>query len=252
MPSVTFAGLETNTAAITAWSSTNVSKSKSVTAYRKYGVSGYAQIKPGSSQISQSVNANNIGISAPNPTLVKLPDFLSSIGSGAGTLVNFPGYPTFLGPDGVTQYRQGSLSVGVNQGPFTSPSGNSYYGYLAKLTLNRAVSFRVGVVTDAVAAGQYSPDHVQVYNATSGGVFSSALSKDAAPNMAFFDITGVAGDQFDINLWQVSGSQSVAAAALITFDEIAVAQIAIRDNLYATGTEEGTKRFRRLVSLGYV
>ena len=36
--------------------------------------------------------------------------------------------------------------------------------------------------------------------------------------MVFFDITGNAGDAFTVALWQNTGTQSVAALSLVTFD----------------------------------
>jgi hypothetical protein len=211
--------------AVTNWSSASTPKTYDIGGSEIYGTAGYYQIRPGSSQFAEAVGGgNNLGTtSLTNPTLFSAPSFLSTTGS-AGTFVNFNAYPTFLAPDGTTSIRQGALSVNVNGGPFeisVAPGVLSYYGIVASFTLNSAVDFRLGLVVDAVADAQYAPNFVGLYNNVSGTVTSGLLTRNAQPDMVFFDIIGgTNGQSFDIALWQTNGSQSVAALSLITYDVI--------------------------------
>jgi hypothetical protein len=52
--------------------------------------------------------------------------------------------------------------------------------------------------------------------------FSDALTRDGIADMVFFDISGNAGDVFEVNLWQTNsliGVDGPIAFALVTFDQ---------------------------------
>jgi hypothetical protein len=155
--------------------------------------------------------------------LALVPSFLSSISGGSGTYVNFGAYPNFRGPDGSSLYRQGALSVPVNQGPYDSPAGNntSHVGVPVQFTLGAPGNFRLGLAVDTVADGNFAPDYASVFSNSTGTVFSPALTRDGNPDMVFFDITGDVGDTFIVGLWQNIATQhtyQIAALSLITFD----------------------------------
>ena len=233
--SVTYDGSETglpaNGYSVQNWSNPGVAKAYDIGGSEVYGSAGYYQIRPtpnsSPSDVSEAVGGgNNLGILAlSNPTLFSLPSFLSSATGDAGTFVNFGGYSIYRGPDGSALYRQGALSVAVNNGPFNSPAGQnaSYFGTAMNFTLNSAVSFRLGLAVDSVGSGAYAPNYVGIYNALTGSVLSEALTRDGNADMAFFDISGAGGDTFTVALWQNVGEQpggQVAALSLVTYDVI--------------------------------
>jgi hypothetical protein len=209
------------------WSNASVGKNHDSDGDNKYGTAGYLQIRPmpwdpAPATIGEAVGSgNDLGVTAETtPSLFSVPSFLSSISGGAGTYVNYGVYPKFRGPDGSAEYRQGALSVPVNQGPYNSPAGNdaSYVGVPVQFTLGSAGRFRLGLVVDAVADGTYAPHYVSVFNSNTGTVFSPALTRDGNPDMVFFDITGDLGETFDDGLWQNVGFELVAPLSLITVD----------------------------------
>jgi hypothetical protein len=153
-----------------------------------------------------------------------IPSFISSFSGGAGTFVNYGGYPIFRGPDGSLLYRQGALSVSVNNGPFNTPSGsnNGYFGVAFSFTVNAPTSFRFGLAVDTAANALYAPDYVGVYSGSTGTVFSSLLTRDGNPDMAVFEIDALANETFTVSLWQQSGTQSIAPFSLATFDAVAI------------------------------
>ena len=230
---VTFIGVQPGTSgsgfAAQNWSNPGVAKAFDLAGSEIYGTSGYYQIRPmpwdpGASTIGDSAAAgNNLGITAgSNPTLYSAPTFLSSITGGAGTYVNYGGYPIFRGPDGSALYRQGSLSVSVASGPFNTPSGtnNGYFGEAFSFTMAPGIGadFRIGVAVDTAGNGLYAPDYVSIFNSGSGTVYSSLLTRDGTPDMTFFDVTATAGESFGAAMWQRAGSNSVSPFGLITFD----------------------------------
>lgn len=232
---VTYVGSETglpaNGYSVQNWSNPGVAKEYNVGTNEVYGSAGYYQIRPtlnsSPSNVSEAAGASNdLGILAlTNPTLFSLPSFLSAATGDAGNFVNFGGYSIYRGPDGSTLYRQGALSVSVNNGPFDSPAGSnaSYFGTAMNFTLNSTVNFRLGLAVDSVGSGDYAPNYVSIYNPVTGGVFSSALARDGNADMAFFDISGTNGDSFTVALWQNVGEQpggQVAALSLVTYDVI--------------------------------
>jgi hypothetical protein len=209
------------------WSNASVAKNHDGDGNDVYGSAGYWQIRPTSAvpDFAEGVGAgNDLGVSAgSNPTLALVPSFLSSISGGAGSYVNFGGYPTFRGPDGSSLYRQGALSVPVTEGPYNSPAGDnaSRVGVPVQFTLGAPGKFRLGLAVDSVADGSFAPDYASVYSNSTGTVFSSALTRDGNPDMIFFDITGDMGDTFIVGLWQNVATQhpyQIAALSLITFD----------------------------------
>ena len=230
--SVTYVGSETglpaNGYSVQNWSNPGVAKTYDIGGSEVYGSAGYYQIRPtpnsSPSNVSEAVGAgNDLGILAlSNPTLFSLPSFLSSATGAAGTFVNFGGYSIYRGPDGSTLYRNGALSVSVNNGPFNSPAGNnaSYFGIAMSFTLNSTVNFRLGLAVDSVGSGNFAPDYIGIYNPSTGTVFSDALTRDGNADMAFFDIQGTSGNTFDVALWQNTGTQSVAALSLVTYDVV--------------------------------
>jgi autotransporter-associated beta strand protein len=228
---ISFVGVEPGTSgsgfAAQNWSNPGVAKEYDLSG-NVYGTSGYYQIRPtpnsSPSDTSQSVSSgNDLGISATNnPTLYSTPVFLSSITGGAGTFVNFGGYPLFRGPDGSTLYRQGSLSVSVGGTAYNTPSGtnNGYFGnaFSFAMATNMGATFRIGVAVDTAGNGTYAPNYVSFYNSGTGTVFSGALTRDGTVDMPVFDITANAGESFVAAMWQLTNNASVAPFGLITFD----------------------------------
>jgi hypothetical protein len=230
---ISYLGTETSTGLsypVHDWSNASVAKNYDGDGNNVYGSAGYWQIRPmqgdpGETTIFEAAGGGNgLGTSAgSNLTLNLAPSFLSSIAGGAGSYVNFGGYPTFRGPNGASLYRQGALSVPVNQGPYNSPAGNdaSYVGVPVQFTLGAAGNFRLGLAVDSVANGSFAPDYVSVFSNSTGTVFSPALTRDGNPDMVFFDITGDVGDTFIVGYWQNVATQhpyQIAALSLITFD----------------------------------
>ena len=221
-------GSNNSSNAVRNWSDPSVAKQFNAIGVERYGNAGYYQIRPTLSsaplEVSEVVpSGNDLGQAAATETTLSFtPAFLSSITGGAGAFVNFGGYPSYLGNDGSTEYRQGGLSVSVVNGPYDSPAGTdaSYFGEVLQFTLDESAKFRIGLAVDSVADANYAPNYVGIYNASTGSVFSAALTRDGTPDMVFFDITGNAGDTFTIALWQNTGSRSVAVLSLVTFDEI--------------------------------
>ena len=227
---VTYVGSETGSAgngySVQNWSNAGVTKVYDIGGREVYGSSGYVQIRPGPTDLYQGIgDNNNLGVgAATNPTLLSRPSFISSVTGGAGDFVNFGGYSTYRGPDGSSLYRQGALSVAANNGPYT-PDNNpaSYFGIAMHFTVNAGSYFRFGLAVDSVGSGTYAPDYVSLYSSSTGTKISSLLTRDGSADMAFFDID-TRGDalstNFDVALWQKSGTQSAAALSLATFDAI--------------------------------
>ena len=227
---VTYVGSETGSAgngySVQNWSNAGVTKVYDIGGREVYGSSGYVQIRPGSTDLYQGIgDNNNLGVgAATNPTLLSRPSFISSVTGGAGDFVNFGAYSTYRGPDGSSLYRQGALSVAANNGPYT-PDNNpaSYFGIAMHFTVNAGSYFRFGLAVDSVGSGTYAPDYVSLYSSSTGTKISSLLTRDGSADMAFFDID-TRGDalstNFDVALWQKSGTQSAAALSLATFDAI--------------------------------
>ena len=208
------------------WSNPGVAKSYDLSGER-YGTAGYYQIRPmpwdpGAVSIGEDAAAeNDLGITAvSSPSLYYVPVFLESITGAAGTYVNYGGYSITRGPDGSALYRQGALSVSVNNGPYDSPAGAnaSYFGLALQFTLGADANFRIGLAVDSVGTEEYAPDYVGIYNNSTGTVFSTALTRNGSLDMVFFDISGVAGESFTVALWQNAGTHAVAALSLVTFD----------------------------------
>ena len=149
---------------------------------------------------------------------------MSSIQGFAGTFVNFGGYAVYRGPDGSSLYRQGALSVPVNQGPYNTPSGssNGWFGETLTFALNLTGTVRVGFAVDSVGTALYAPDYLTIYSPSTGSVYSSLLTRDGIPDMAIFDFVNPAGETFTVAQWQLNGTQSVSAMSLVTFDTIVV------------------------------
>ena len=227
---VTYVGSETgshgNGYSVQNWSNAYVTKVYDIGGSEVYGSSGYVQIRPGPTDLYQGIgDPNNLGVGAGiNPTLLSRPSFISSVTGGAGDFVNFGGYQVYRGPNGSDLYRQGALSVPVNSGPYT-PDNNpsSYFGIAMHFTVNAGSYFRVGFAVDSVNSGDYAPDYVGLYNSSTNTTISSLLTRDGSADMVFFDID-TRGDllsaNFDVSLWQKSGTQSAAALSLATFDAI--------------------------------
>lgn len=227
---VTYVGSETGSAgngySVQNWSNAGVTKVYDIGGSEVYGSSGYVQIRPGPTDLYQGIgDNNNLGVgAATNPTLLSRPSFISSVTGGAGDFVNFGGYSTFRGPDGSSLYRQGALSVAANSGPYTPDNiPASYFGIAMHFTVNAGSYFRFGLAVDSVGSGTYAPDYVSLYSSSTGTKISSLLTRDGSADMAFFDID-TRGDalstNFDVALWQKSGTQSAAALSLATFDAI--------------------------------
>jgi hypothetical protein len=237
------------------WSNPGVPKLYATGTSNEYGKDGYWQIRPipdpASSNVSGAVGSgNNLGTSAsPFPTLWSgsNPSFVSSITGAAGTFVNFGGYADYRGPDGSTLYRQGALSVSVNQGPFLTPSGNNtgFFGETLSFTLNYAGTVRVGLAVDSVGSGTFAPDYVGIYSPTTGTVFSSLLTRNGTPDMAVFDIVNPTGQSFTVAQWQLTGTNNVSAMSLVTFDVIPVPEPSVVALLSVAGIAGGLCHRRR-------
>jgi hypothetical protein len=227
---VTYVGSETgspgNNYSVQNWSNAGVTKVYDIGGNEVYGSSGYVQIRPGPTDVYQGfADGNNLGVgAATNPTLLSRPSFISSVTGGAGDFVNFNGYSTFRGPNGSDIYRQGALAVAVNNGPY-SPEliPSSHFGVAMHFTVNAGSYFRVGFAVDSLGSGTYAPDYIGLYSNSTGTKISSRLNRDGSADMAFFDID-TRGDalstNFDVGLWQKTGTQGVAALSLATFDAI--------------------------------
>lgn len=229
---VSYVGTETGGAgngySVQNWSNASVSKMYDVGG-EVYGSSGYIQIRPmpwdpGAANIGEATGSGNLlGTDASsNPSLSLMPSFISSFSGGAGTFVNYGGYPIFRGPDGSLLYRQGALSVSVNNGLYNTPSGsnNGYFGVAFSFTVSAPTAFRFGLAVDTAANALYAPDYVGMYSASTGTVFSSLLTRDGNPDMAVFEIDALASETFTVSLWQQSGTQSIAPFSLVTFDAV--------------------------------
>ena len=229
---VTFLGTETGNASngysVQNWSNASVSKVYDVGG-DVYGSSGYIQIRPmpwdpASANIGEATGSGNLlgTDTSSNASLSLTPSFISSFSGGAGTFVNYGGYPIFRGPDGSLLYRQGALSVSVNNGPYNTPSSNGYFGVAFSFTVNAPTSFRFGLAVDTAANSLYAPDYVGIYSANTGTVFSSLLTRDGNPDMAVFEIDALANETFTVSVWQLAGTQSIAPFSLATFDAVAI------------------------------
>jgi hypothetical protein len=247
LPAITYVGKEvsdeSSSYVVQNWSAASVAKQFNTTGVERYGNAGYYQIRPTLKTSPSNVyegtsQGNDLGQAAgTEPTLSSPPSFLSSITGRAGTFVNFGGYSNYLGSDGSTEYRQGGLSVSVGNGPYDSPAGAdaSYFGEVLQFTLDERTKFRIGLSVDSVADSNYAPNYVGIYNASTGSVFSAALTRDGTPDMVFFDIMGNAGDTFTVALWQNTGSRSFSALSLVTFD---VSQVPTDISLSASSIAE--------------
>jgi hypothetical protein len=231
---VSYVGTETGGASngysVQNWSNASVSKAYDVGG-DVYGSSGYIQIRPmpwdpSSASIGEATGSGNLlGTDASsNPSLSLTPSFVSSFSGGAGTFVNYGGYNIFRGPDGSLLYRQGALSVPVNNGPYDTPAGsnNGYFGVAFSFTINAPTTFRFGLTVDTAANGLYAPDYVGVYSARTGTVLSTQLTRDGNPDMAVFEIEALVNETFTVSVWQLAGTQSIAPFSLATFDAVAI------------------------------
>jgi hypothetical protein len=216
----TFVGVDATGA--TQWSDPSIPKLFSIGGSNRYGTAGYFQICPGSTTVFQAVGTqNDLGATLPVSYRSNvLPPSNIDVFGGGGTFVNFPGYPSFKAPDGSALVRSGALSVSVSSGPFNSPSGSnaSYYGIALEMTFKNAGKWRVGVAVDTVATGQYAPDYVAAFAYPTNTIFSTLLSRNGIPKLVLFDIEAAAGAYTNISMWQNSGTNSVSAFSLLTFD----------------------------------
>lgn len=211
------------------WSNSAVAKLYATGTSNTYGKNGYWQIRPIPNPPSSTIytpasSGNDLGVSAGSfPTLsTGTSSLIGSMSGGAGDYVNFGAYAIYRGPDGSSLYKQGGLSVPVNQGPFNTPSGsnNGYFGVTATFTLTYSGTVRVGIAVDSVADGAYAPNYVGIYSNATNTVYSSALTRDGTPDMAVFNIVNPAGETFTVSQWQLAGTQSASAMSLMTFDVI--------------------------------
>lgn len=234
------------------WSNPAVAKSFATGTSNTYGKDGYWQIRPntGTDLFEGVAGGNNLGTSAsPFPTLWmgSNPSFLSSIEGAAGNFVNFGGYPVYRGPDGSSLYRQGALSVPVAEGPYGLPGVPTYAGQTLSFTLNYSGTVRVGFAVDSVGTALYAPNYVGIYSpdVTPNTTLSAALTRDAVPDMAIFDIVNPTGQTFYVAQWQTAGTQSVSAMSLVTFDLIPVPEPSAAALLAAAGIAGGLFMRRR-------
>lgn len=227
---VTYVGRENGSTVVPNWSNPLVPKTIN-TVTSRYGSSGYYQIRPSGladANISASVGEpNDLGISAsPNPTLYSAPSF-ATVSGYSGSYVNFSGYPTFKGPDGTTDYRQGALSISLSEtavNPTGLPAGTYKYKEACKIVMTQSAEFLFGTVVNAVASTDYIPSYVSVFSTATGTVFSTAISLTSTLiRMPLFRITGLVNDEFILGLWRNASAvpaPSVAPFSLVTFDRI--------------------------------
>ena len=240
-PGVEYLARENNTLAggfaVSNWSLTT--NPKKLNPANRYGTSGYYQIRPGASDVYDAVGgSNNLGItSGSQPTLYSHPSF-ATVSGYAGAFVNFGGYPSFLQNDGVTPIRQGALSVSVNQGPYTSPSGTnrSYVAPAFDVTMTQSAIFLLGIAVDTANDRRYAPKYVSV-QLSGVTVFSAAIPTGpggtSIPRFPIFLIRGKAGNVFTVGLWHdgidtnndgvidaPNPDSPVAPFSLITFDKL--------------------------------
>lgn len=213
------------------WSNSAVAKLYATGTSNTYGKNGYWQIRPipyppASTIYTPASAGNDLGVSAGSfPTLsTGTSSLIGTMSGGAGDYVNFNAYAIYRGPDGSALYTQGGLSVPVNQGPYNTPSGsnNGYFGVSATFTLTYSGTVRVGIAVDSVGDGTYAPNYVGIFSNATGTIYSTALTRDAVPDMAVFDIVSPAGETFTVSQWQLAGTQSASAMSLVTFDVIPV------------------------------
>jgi hypothetical protein len=136
-------------------------------------------------------------------------------------------FEQFYDPLGTAVLQQGVLWLssdnsipGAIVDGITSISGMRNKAF--SFTLSQAASFRLGVATDVMNNSTHTPDYISVSNVITGEEFSTVLTRDDAPDMAFFDISGDAGNEFEVTLWQTNDNGSVenVAFALVTFDKV--------------------------------
>ncbi len=230
------------------WSNSAVAKLYATGTSNTYGKNGYWQIRPieypPSSTIHSAVGSgNDLGVSAGSfPTLsTGTSSLIGSMSGGAGDYVNFNSYAIYRGPNGSTLYTQGGLSVPVNQGPFNTPIGsnNGYFGVTATFTLTYSGTVRVGIAVDSVGDGTYAPNYIGIFSNATGTIYSTALTRDAVPDMAVFDIVSPAGETFTVSQWQLAGTQSASAMSLMTFDVIPLPEPSGLSILAAAGVVGG-------------
>ena len=227
---VTYVGRENGSTTVPNWSNPSVAKTIN-TITNRYGSSGYYQIRPSGladANISESVGEpNDLGISSsPNPTLYSVPSF-ATVSGYSGSYVNFSGYPTFKGPDGTTDYRQGALSITLSEtavNPTGLPAGTYKYKEACKIVMAQSAEFLFGTVVNAVASTDYTPNYVSIFSTATGTTYSALIALTSSLlRMPLFRITGFAGDEFILGLWRNASSvpaPSVAPFSLITFDRI--------------------------------
>ncbi len=226
---VVYAGAETGGSGtgytVENWSNAGQPKTFDVGGTDKFGTAGFYQFRPSDgTAIYEGVgDGNDLGITAGAwPTLCSTPAFLTANpAGGAGTYVNFGGYPSFRGPDGASLFQQGGLSLTLSYSG-TAPSGAGNYANGLSFSLKDSVKtahFRLGLAVDTVGVGTYAPNYVAISNTVAGTVFSAALSRDGVCDMVFFDIYGTGGESYVASLWQTVGA-GPAAFGLVTFDLI--------------------------------
>lgn len=228
---ITYVGRENGSTTVPNWSNSSVAKTIN-TITNKYGSSGYYQIRPSGladANFSQGVGEpNDLGVSSsPSPTLYSAPSF-ATVSGYSGTYVNFSGYPTFKGVNGVTDYRQGALSVSLSEtsvNPTGLPAGTYKYNEAFKIVMSQPAEFLLGIVVNAVASTDYTPNYVSVFSSVTGATtFSAIISLTSSLlRMPLFRITGLKDDELIIGLWRNASSSpapTVAPFSLITFDRI--------------------------------
>lgn len=228
--SISFVGIESGTT-VENWSNTSVAKTHDLNGDDRFGGAGYYQIMPAEIGTETAVltasDGNDLGVTlnlsgAPSGTLntaLMTPAFLSSIPSGgAGQFINTPDFPNYSHSSGSGQLRQGSIWLAEPENQGTMPGDVSgYWSSAFSFTLSQAAGFRLGVAVDAMSFDGAAPDHVSVWNASTGDVFSASLNRDGVSDMVFFDVNGAEGDVFIVKLWQVEANRS--GFALVTFDK---------------------------------
>jgi hypothetical protein len=185
-----------------------------------FGASGYYVLAPGDRSLLAPVVGGDITGAG---TLARLPDFLAQHPRAmSGNWVNFPGYALVTRPAPLgagDAIRVGGISATVS-------SNANGAGVATKFTnafsfrLKADAKFRLGVLVDAFAAGDYAPDYVSVYRDTDQtAVYSAPIRRDGVADLVTFDLEGAALTEFTVALHrQAPADGAVVGMSFITFD----------------------------------
>ena len=195
---ISFVGDDLTTSA--SWRTSSVIKPLDIDGNNIYGSDGY--LLTGSSDLLT------------NPVYASVSRLSSSTFPGNG------GYTLADNPLGGAPWRTGVW--------YSSGSIDNEQQDLVSITISRAGSFRLGVLTDNADFADISPGSLRVYQVTGGTADSGLINAFVEPNRDtdwyFFDITNAqVGDVFRVagtNIRQGSGPQDSNGIGGLTFDSV--------------------------------